>query len=118
MDELEQHYATLKIRPGASLEKVAMARSILIRAWHPDRHGNSPEMHQRALEKTKAINAAYDAIKRHLEARGDDASDFKSSDNDANAGEDATDEHEFKTSADPHDDDESHIASILCAIHY
>ena len=35
MDELEQHYATLGIRPGASLEEVAKARSILIRAWHP-----------------------------------------------------------------------------------
>ena len=105
MDELEQHYATLEIRSGSSLEEVAKARSILIRAWHPDRFSSDREMQQRALEKTKAINAAYDAIKPHLEPKEDDTPNFESSDNDAGAGEDVTDEQEFKAVADSQGDD-------------
>jgi curved DNA-binding protein CbpA len=57
---LEDHYATLQVRPTASAEEIERAYRELARANHPDllRQG-SPEVRRRAEERLKRINVAH-----------------------------------------------------------
>ncbi len=51
---LEQHYHTLNLRAGVSLDAVKRSYHRLALKFHPDRGGS--------LEKMQQINAAYDAV--------------------------------------------------------
>ena len=57
-EELTEHYQTLELDLGASIEEARKARSVLLRAWHPDRFVNDPEMQGHSEKKTQQINAA------------------------------------------------------------
>lgn len=61
---LSQHFEELELDPGASLEEIKQAYRDLLQVWHPDRYSHSQRLHQRAEERTKRINAAYDALSR------------------------------------------------------
>jgi DnaJ-class molecular chaperone len=58
-------YNRLGLRPGASIEEVDKKRRELIKRFHPDRFSD-PEKRERAERITAEINAAHDAIERHL----------------------------------------------------
>ena len=50
---------------GAPWDDVKKAYRKLMRQWHPDKHGESPEAEQRATQKTQEITAAYELIAQH-----------------------------------------------------
>ena len=58
-------YDRLGLMPGASIEEVDKKRRELIKRYHPDRF-SEPEKHARAERITAEINAAHDAVERHL----------------------------------------------------
>jgi hypothetical protein len=58
------HYATLGVNLGASLEEVKRAYRRKARENHPDMH---PHDKQEYTMKMAEINAAFDAIRKHLE---------------------------------------------------
>ena len=58
-------YDRLGLMPGASIEEVDKKRRELIKRYHPDRF-SEPEKRARAERITAEINAAHDAIERHL----------------------------------------------------
>ena len=58
-------YDRLGLRPGVSIEEVDKKRRELIKRYHPDRFPE-PEKRVRAERITAEINAAHDAIERHL----------------------------------------------------
>ena len=58
-------YNRLGLGPGASIEEVDKKRRELIKRFHPDRFSD-PEKRKRAERITAEINAAHDAIERHL----------------------------------------------------
>jgi DnaJ-domain-containing protein 1 len=58
-------YNRLGLMPGASIEEVDKKRRELIKRYHPDRF-SEPEKRARAERITAEINAAHDAIERHL----------------------------------------------------
>jgi len=58
-------YDRLGLMPGASIEEVDKKRRDLIKRYHPDRF-SEPEKRVRAERITAEINAAHDAIERHL----------------------------------------------------
>ena len=58
-------YDRLGLMPGASIEEVDKKRRELIKRYHPDRF-SEPEKRVRAERITAEINAAHDAIERHL----------------------------------------------------
>ena len=41
--ETAEYFRVLEVSPGASLDEVKHARSLLLRAWHPDRFPNDAE---------------------------------------------------------------------------
>ena len=61
-------YDRLGLAPGTSMEEVDRKRRELIKRFHPDRFSDS-EKQARAEKVTAEINAAHDAIERHLTKR-------------------------------------------------
>jgi len=58
-------YNRLGLTPGTAIEEVDRKRRELIKRYHPDRF-SEPEKRARAERITAEINAAHDAIERHL----------------------------------------------------
>ncbi len=61
-------YNRLGLAPGSSMEDVDRKRRELVKRFHPDRFSN-PDKRTRAERVTAEINAAHDAIERHLTKR-------------------------------------------------
>ena len=59
------HYQVLEIEPGASPEEIKQAYKDLTKVWHPDRFSENPRLQQKAAEKLKRINAAYEFLKSY-----------------------------------------------------
>lgn len=67
MNNIEQCYEILGIKPGASPEEVKQAYRDLAMVWHPDRFpADNPRLKEKAQEELKKINAAYEVLKPHL----------------------------------------------------
>ncbi len=61
-------YNRLDLSPGAPMEEVDRKRRDLVKRFHPDRFSD-PDKRARAERVTAEINAAHDAIERHLVKR-------------------------------------------------
>lgn len=66
MVDIERSYVTLGLKVGASPEEVKEAYRDLVKVWHPDRFTDNPRLQQRAQEKLKEINLAYDTLLAYL----------------------------------------------------
>ncbi|HWT00630.1 MAG TPA: DnaJ domain-containing protein [Pyrinomonadaceae bacterium] len=62
MDELNKYYELLGVRPGASVQELKTAHRDMAKVWHPDRFAHDPRLQQKAQEKLKEINEAYDQL--------------------------------------------------------
>jgi DnaJ-class molecular chaperone len=58
-------YNRLGLAPGAPMDEVDRKRRELVKRFHPDRFSD-PEKRVRAERVTAEINAAHDAIERHV----------------------------------------------------
>ena len=58
-------YHRLGLSAGSSLEEANRKRRELVKRYHPDRFAD-PEQRKRAERLTAEINAAHDAVERHL----------------------------------------------------
>jgi len=65
-----KHYKILEIDPSASLEEARQAYRDLIAVWHPDRYTHNPRLQEKALEKVKTVNAAFDVVSRFIIENG------------------------------------------------
>lgn len=63
------HYRTLGLQRGASLDEVKTAYRKLMRTHHPDRFAHDPAAEARAHEKAQAINLAYQELTALLTGR-------------------------------------------------
>jgi hypothetical protein len=63
--EVLSAYHRLGLGAGSSLEEANRKRRELIKRYHPDRFAD-PQQRERAERLTAEINAAHDAIERHL----------------------------------------------------
>ncbi len=61
-DELTEPYRVLGLKPGASVADVKAAHRDLAKVWHPDRFLHDLRLQQKAQEKLKEINEAYDQL--------------------------------------------------------
>jgi hypothetical protein len=52
----------LALRPGATLVAIKEAYRDMVKVWHPDRFGSDPRLRQKAEEKLKQINKAYQVL--------------------------------------------------------
>lgn len=61
-NELEQYYALLGVASGTSGQELKEAYRDLAKVWHPDRFSHDPRLQQKAQEKLKEINEAYEHL--------------------------------------------------------
>jgi hypothetical protein len=61
-DELIKYYELLGVAPGASMPELKTAHRDLAKVWHPDRFAHDPRLQQKAQEKLKEINEAFDQL--------------------------------------------------------
>jgi hypothetical protein len=61
-EELERYYELLGLAPGATPEQLKAAHRDLVKVWHPDRFAHDPRLQQKAQEKLKEINEAFEAL--------------------------------------------------------
>jgi hypothetical protein len=66
--EINHCYQVLELEPSASLEQVKQAWRELAKVWHPDRFPNDAKMQQRAQERLKMINRAYELLSQFLKS--------------------------------------------------
>jgi hypothetical protein len=59
------YYQVLEIEPGASPDEIKQAYRDLALVWHPDRFFDNPRLRQKAEEKLKRINVAYEFLKSY-----------------------------------------------------
>jgi hypothetical protein len=59
---LGKAYELLGVKPGVSLKELKAAHRDLAKVWHPDRFLHDPRLQEKAQEKLKEINEAYDLI--------------------------------------------------------
>jgi hypothetical protein len=62
-DQLTECYNLLGLRPGASSAELKAAHRDLAKVWHPDRFHHDPRLQQKAQEKLKEINEAYNRLR-------------------------------------------------------
>jgi DnaJ domain len=58
----DRFYEALGVRPGASRQELKIAYRDLTKVWHPDRFAHDPRLQQKAEEKLREINEAYDQL--------------------------------------------------------
>ncbi len=62
-EEILRCYRVLELRPGSSPAATREAYLDLVKVWHPDRFGSDVALQQKAQEKLKEINVAYDWLR-------------------------------------------------------
>lgn len=65
-DELRRAYAALEVPFGADFPTVRRSYRALMRKYHPDRHGGSPEKLKTATELAQKLTLAYKLIEQKL----------------------------------------------------
>jgi hypothetical protein len=53
----------LELKPGATLTEIKRSYHDLVKVWHPDRFGTDPRLRQKAEDKLKQLNDAYQALR-------------------------------------------------------
>jgi hypothetical protein len=61
-DEVIKYHELLGVAVGASAQELKTAHRDLAKVWHPDRFAHDPRLQQKAQEKLKEINEAYDQL--------------------------------------------------------
>ena len=69
INELDKYHELLGVAPGASGQVLKEAYRDLAKVWHPDRFSHDPRLQQKAQEKLKEINEAYEQLTSGKAAR-------------------------------------------------
>lgn len=70
MDERERCLELLGLRPGASVQEIKAAYRDMAKVWHPDRFAQDPRLQEKAQNKLKEINEAYETLTWASSGRG------------------------------------------------
>jgi hypothetical protein len=60
--DLSKAYDLLGVKPGVSNRELKAAYRDLAKVWHPDRFLHDPRLQEKAQEKLKEINEAYEVL--------------------------------------------------------
>jgi DnaJ-domain-containing protein 1 len=65
-DAIRKAYAALEVPPGSDFETVRRSYRRMMRKYHPDLHGGSPDKQRAATDLTQRLTEAYKTLERHL----------------------------------------------------
>ena len=63
--DLKRCFKILEIKETDSLDEIKQAYRDLISIWHPDRYAQRPRLQEKATEKVKELNSAYNYLISH-----------------------------------------------------
>lgn len=63
--DVKRCFKVLEIKETDSLDEIKQAYRDLIAIWHPDRYAQNPRLQQKATEKVKELNSAYNYLVSH-----------------------------------------------------
>lgn len=63
MENLTQYFEILELEPGTTQQEIKQAYRDLVNIWHPDRFEHNQRLKEKATEKLKIVNLAYDKLK-------------------------------------------------------
>ena len=64
--DIKQSFEILELERGASTDEIKQSYKDIVTVWHPDRFPNNSRLKQKAEEKLKEVNVAYDTLKSYL----------------------------------------------------
>ncbi len=64
--KIARYYKVLNLPYGVGFDEVKSAFRKLVRKYHPDRHGGSPQKQKAATELTMRVTQAYNELEQHL----------------------------------------------------
>jgi len=64
--DLKSCYKILEIQETASSSEIKQAYRDMIGIWHPDRYVQNPRLHEKATEKLKELNVAYNELSNRM----------------------------------------------------
>jgi curved DNA-binding protein CbpA len=64
--DIRQCFDVLELDRNASIDEAKQAYKDMVNIWHPDRFSNNPRLKQKAEDKLKEINEAYQMIQSFL----------------------------------------------------
>lgn len=64
--DIQKSFQILELDPSASIDDAKQAYKIQVKFYHPDRFVEDPEQKQKAEEKLKEVNLAYEQVKSFL----------------------------------------------------
>jgi len=67
--DIRQCFDVLELDSNANIDDVKQAYKDMVNIWHPDRFSNNPRLKQKAEDKLKEINAAYDMMQSFLSSK-------------------------------------------------
>ena len=67
--DIDKCYEILEVNKSASPEQVRQAYKDLVNIWHPDRVSNNRRLKQKAEDKLKEINIAYEKVNSYLSSQ-------------------------------------------------
>ncbi len=67
--DIDKYYEILEVNKSASPEQVRQAYKDLVNIWHPDRVSNNDRLKQKAEDKLKEINIAYEKVNSYLSSQ-------------------------------------------------
>ena len=67
--DIRRYFDILEIDRDATIDKAKQAYKDLVNIWHPDRFSNNPRLKQKAEDKLKEINEAYEMVKSVLSSK-------------------------------------------------
>lgn len=67
--DIRRCFDILELARDATIDEAKQAYKDLVNIWHPDRFSNNPRLKQKAEERLKEINQAYETVKSLLSSR-------------------------------------------------
>lgn len=59
---IQRCFEILELQQGATLDDVRQAYKDIVNVWHPDRFSANPRLKQKAEQKLKEVNVAYETV--------------------------------------------------------
>ena len=67
--DIRRCFDILELARDATIDEAKQAYKDLVNIWHPDRFPNNPRLKQKAEERLKEVNEAYETVKSFLSSK-------------------------------------------------
>ncbi len=67
--EIKKSFEILELDPNASVDEAKQAYKDIVNVWHPDRFSHNSRLKEKAEEKLKEVNVAYETVNSFLSSK-------------------------------------------------